>query len=545
MAYLLPKKVVRCFGVSGVENLFIDKPMQIGFNEPLLCDFSANSYIILDFGKEIVGSVRIITRQVEGNNRIRLRFGESVGETCSEIGFKNSTNDHATRDMVVNLQTYSDMCFGQTAFRFLRIDFIDNTSALIKSIVANLEINNEKVIGKFHSDDKLVNKIFDTAAYTVRLCLQNGMIWDGVKRDRLVWIGDMYPEVFALDSLYKKVDNIENSLDFIKDQTELPKWMNRYPTYSMWWILILKEHYNGKGNLTYLEKQKEYLVGLVEQLKQCISDDGHIDFSIIKGVENAGYFIDWPSHPQEESDEIKTNDEAAGVQALAVLAFKAAKELYSILGIDNSFIDGVIRKITEKKYSVIKMKQIASLRILAGIGDENDKKIVTENGAKGLSTFMSYFILKAVSSFGEYEKSLSMMKEYYGAMLDLGATTFWEDFDMEWLSDNVCGITKLATRSQKDIHGDFGAFCYKGYRHSLCHGWSSGVIPYLMHVVAGIEIKSPGCKEIAINPHLSGLKHLKVTYPTPYGKLTVEHRVDENGKVNTMVNAPSQIKIIK
>ena len=32
---------------------------------------------------------------------------------------------------------------------------------------------------------------------------------------------------------------------------------------------------------------------------------------------------------------------------------------------------------------------------------------------------------------------------------------------------------------QRDIHGDFGAFCYQGFRHSLCHGWSAGVIGFL------------------------------------------------------------------
>ena len=66
-----------------------------------------------------------------------------------------------------------------------------------------------------------------------------------------------------------------------------------------------------------------------------------------------------------------------------------------------------------------------------------------------------------------------MMKEYYGAMLDKGATTFWEDFDIEW-AENSCRIDELPKDGEKDIHGDFGAFCYKGFRHSLCHGWSAG-----------------------------------------------------------------------
>ena len=34
--------------------------------------------MVLDFGKEISGGVRILTYQVKGNKRVRPRFGESL-----------------------------------------------------------------------------------------------------------------------------------------------------------------------------------------------------------------------------------------------------------------------------------------------------------------------------------------------------------------------------------------------------------------------------------------------------------------------------------
>ena len=71
------------------------------------------------------------------------------------------------------------------------------------------------------------------------------------------------------------------------------------------------------------------------------------------------------------------------------------------------------------------------------------------------------------------------MKEYYGGMLSVGATTFWEDFDIEWLN-NSARIDEVVSNDKKDIHGDFGDHCYKGFRHSFCHGWSSGVIRFIM-----------------------------------------------------------------
>ena len=83
--------------------------------------------MILDFGRELSGGVRILTFSVKGNQRIRLRFGESVSEACSPLGktrgFGKSTNDHSLRDFEVDLQNYSDMTFGQTGY-FVSVGFL-------------------------------------------------------------------------------------------------------------------------------------------------------------------------------------------------------------------------------------------------------------------------------------------------------------------------------------------------------------------------------------------------------------------------------------
>ena len=89
---------------------------------------------------------------------------------------------------------------------------------------------------------------------------------------------------------------------------------------------------------------------------------------------------------------------------------------------------------------------------------------------------MSYYILTAIASRNK-ALAIELMKEYYGAMLDRGATTFWEDFHMEWLEGS--GRIDAIDLTKKDIHGDYGAHCYVGFRHSLCHGWSAGVAKFI------------------------------------------------------------------
>ena len=82
------------------------------------------------------------------------------------------------------------------------------------------------------------------------------------------------------------------------------------------------------------------------------------------------------------------------------------------------------------------------------------------------------------------------------------------------------------------------------FRHSFCHGWTAGVIPYLVETVAGIKTEGAGTRRIVIKPHLSGLKHVKVNFPTPYGIVKVEHTLQENGEVKTIVDAPSAVEVI-
>ena len=116
--------------------------------------------------------------------------------------------------------------------------------------------------------------------------------------------------------------------------------------------------------------------------------------------------------------------------------------------------------------------------MLAGhIGiDDGIQRLLTEGGAKGISAFMSYYILHALCVSDGKTEAVRLLKEYFGYMLDLGATTFWEEFKTDW-AEHACSVDVIPEEGEWDIHGDFGAFCYTGYRHSLCHGWAAGPTP--------------------------------------------------------------------
>jgi hypothetical protein len=352
------------------------------------------------------------------------------------------------------------------------------------------------------------------------------MLWDGIKRDRLVWAGDMHPEILSILSLFGEHRCVEESLIFARKEAPLPNFMNGIPSYSLWWLLIISDYYMHNKNLSFLEKEKKYITELIILIDSLIDNEGNLNFNF--------FFLDWPS---SDSKEVK-----AGVYALCEYAIKKTKLIYSALGLELDILQRILLKLN-KTLDGGCFKQIHAIKVLCGHSKaDNIIHKLLDGGAKGLSTFMSY-ILMSIAKAGKTTEALDIMKEYYGAMLNLGATTFWEDFNIDWTA-NCNRIDNLPEIGQKDIHKDFGNYCYKGYRHSLCHGWSSGPVPFLMQNILGIKELEPGCRVIEIKPNLGNLKYAKGTYPTPYGLIEIEH-INNNGKIISKITGPENVELIQ
>ena len=183
---------------------------------------------------------------------------------------------------------------------------------------------------------------------------------------------------------------------------------------------------------------------------------------------------------------------------------------------------------------------------LTGLMDKGkaNQEYLSYNGSHGFSTFFGFFMLEAMAAANNYQGAMNVIREYWGAMLDLGATTFWEDFNMKWLP-NAAPIDEIVPEGKKDIHGDYGDYCYKGFRHSLCHGWASGPTYWLSRHVLGICPMEPGFKTVSIRPNLGDLEWVEGTYPTPYGEIKVRHEKGADGKVKSQIEVPEGVKVVK
>ncbi|MBT9188282.1 alpha-L-rhamnosidase-related protein [Zobellia russellii] len=544
-SYLVPRQIIWQSDTSGksiqnAETLLQTGNGQVAVNDENLFRFVSTENekpgILLDFGKEIHGGIKISMgiRKSKTPLKLRLRFGESVGEAMSEIGGRqNATNEHSLRDFIIEVPWLGSVEVGETGFRFLRVDVVDSgEDAPIKSIEAAFVYRDIPYLGSFESDDERLNEIWLTGAYTVHLNMQN-YLWDGIKRDRLVWVGDMHPEVMTINTVFGNHEIVSKSLDLARDQHPLPQWMNGISSYSMWWLLIHKNLYDYHGNLSYLKEQEPYMIGLLDQLSTFIDKDN-------KEILNGNRFLDWPTSEKPEAIH-------AGLQAMMVMTFQAGADMMSILSrpeLQEKY-NKIADRLKKHKPKDNTTKQAAALMVLASLKDAQkaNSKVLTKDGVQRMSTFYGYYILEAMAKVKDYNGALRVIRDYWGGMLDLGATTFWEDFDILDIT-NSGPIDKLIPESNNDIHGDFGEYCYVGYRHSLCHGWASGPTAWLSQHVLGINVMDGGNK-VKIAPNLGDLKWVRGSFPTKYGVLKVSHTIGADGNVKTEIDAPEGLDVIQ
>ena len=96
---------------------------------------------------------------------------------------------------------------------------------------------------------------------------------------------------------------------------------------------------------------------------------------------------------------------------------------------------------------------------------------------------------------------------------------------------------------KKDLHGDFGAYCYVGFRRSFCHGWASGPTAWLSQNILGVKPLDPGFKRVRIAPQLGRLAWAEGAYPTPLGPIKVRHERQPDGSVKSDIQAPAGITV--
>lgn len=510
--YIPVKRIVANNNVEFVDLLIGNEEYQLFMHHiRQTVKFPPASSVVLDFGAAFHGGIRMNFPCQSA--KIKVTFGESVSEA---IGTPDQS--HSCKSTILDLPCCGMTEYGNTVFRFVKIENVTDETIECQNIIGVALERDIEVTGSFNSSDERLNKIWKTAIRTVHLCMQD-YLYDGAKRDRIVWMGDMHPEIKGIHCAFSDNSIIRDSLEFIVRQTPEGKPINGICSYPCWFIISVWEYFMATADYDFLQKNAYFIESTLKMYSAFVDGNGRECIPERR-------FLDWPNNDNEGAKH-------AGLQALLYWMMIDGAKILNIIEKDSSFAVNCAEKLKKHLPSPCGRKAPAALLTLNGFGDF--RNVLEDRPFNDVSTFYGYYMLLAKDTV----PALELIRRYWGAMLDFGATSFWEDFDLEWVR-NASPIDRLPQKGKDDLHADFGNYCYKGLRHSLSHGWSCGPAPFLSERVLGVRFLAPGGSKIAVKPDLGDLEYVEGTFPTPHGIIKIS--ADKSGKVS--VDAPDNVDII-
>jgi len=295
--------------------------------------------------------------------------------------------------------------------------------------------------------------------------------------------------------------------------------VNGLDDYTFHWILGLARYISHSGDVRYLQKVWQYL----SSATYAIMSPARMEKGLYQAFPDGNMFVDWVPQSQESKLLSGRMMHAWALSEAAFLAnvigkekeeehwrgaFETAKDAL------NDFWNASRGLYLDKDGNAPCHAQF--LAILAGVADDDMKKRLSESilsNDSGLADkvgtpYMKYFELKALSLVGKRKEMVDEIRRYWGGMIDMGATTFWEAF--------------TPGESKKESLAMYG----RPFARSLSHAWAAGAAALLACDVVGLRQKGIGWADFSYEKQLPsdmGIDHLDITIPTPKGDLRVEY----------------------
>lgn len=455
-------------------------------------DVTSGDERIVDFGRETFVSVRL--EGLEGQTAVY--YGESLGETYSD---RCVIVDHANKfeeSDEFNHEDQFDKSARKTnllrarACRFIR--FTGDTKFTLKAFWIRPEYQD---ISLFESSDEKLKKIWDVSKYTLWLCAPMFFL-DGIKRDRWPWAGDACITARMNYYSFFDADIVRRTLIILRGEPQ-NSVVNGILEYSFYWFIALYDYYFYTGDLDFIRRNYSYAKQLI---------DGYIRKTENRLLPNFGawLFIDW--------HDIEKSGYNCCVQMLYGASLKYMAEFAGLLGYGDDaeyykgLYDELYIKVNDIYWDSAKHAYVSTycngkpseqvrrhqnyLAVILGYADRERTEDIIKNVLKNDSVpklttpFYKFFEYEILCRYGMVHEAFDMMKSYYGSMIDLGATTIWEEFDPDM--------------SGEEHYAMYG----EPYDKSLCHAWGAGTLYFVGAYLAGVKPTAPGYAQFEVSPEI-------------------------------------------
>ncbi|MGS2761101.1 family 78 glycoside hydrolase catalytic domain [Sinomicrobium sp. M5D2P9] len=468
-----------------------------------------NNGFITDFGKETFGFIRL--HGLKGKGKVNLYYGESEEEARSVEACE--TLDEIIVDGTL-LETYT--LDTSKAFRYVQVR--TEGTAQVDSVSMLYEYLPLEYRGEFKSSDDLLNKIWEVSAYTMHLTTREFFI-DGIKRDRWIWSGDAYQSYLMNYYLFFDNPSVKRTLFALRGKDPVNSHINTIMDYSFYWFLGVYDYYLYSGDEDFI---RQIYPGMVSLMDFCL--ERRNENNMMQGLAGDWVFIDWADGLSKEGEVsfeqllLARSLEAMSLCAGIVEDNEAAatyKKEAEVLKQDifrafwseekQAFLHNRVAGKTKDKVTRYTNMFAIFFDYLDGKQKQGVKQnVLLNDDVQQITTpYMRFYELEALCAMGEQEYVLDEIRDYWGGMLDLGATSFWEKYD-----PSEKGADQLA------MYG-------RPFGKSLCHAWGASPIYLFGKYYLGVKPTAPGYETYSVEPNLGGLKWMEGKVPAPKGEIEV------------------------
>ncbi len=461
--------------------------------------------VLMDFGRMVNGTVRVMFADVWASGRsageVTVAYGESAAE-ATDLTWCYYKSEHVISGDVLR----------RRAFRYL---YIPGCRVGQVSCVATHQWVPIPVKASFWCDDEKMNRIWDVAKETYRLC--SGLFFiDGIKRDRWIWSGDAYQSYFVNPYLFMDEEIDKRTILALRGNQDIVQHINTIVDYSMLWLISIEKEYWMTGDKGFVQMLYSKMEGMMGLLESQLDEHG-----FIRGRERDWIFIDW-------SDIDKTGAVCAE-QVLLLKCYETMAFCGKLLAVDYQKYEQAYEKLkanlfaffwNEEKGAFIdsyesgKNHVTRHANIFAILFDVTDKvqtrsiidRVLLNPEITQITTpYFKFFELDVWGKTGHLDKVYDAIRDYWGGMIDRGAVTFWEDYD--------------AAQGEPEQYGMYG----DPFGKSLCHAWGASPIYLLGRYFLGVRPLEPGYKTFEAKPQLSYLGKLDCVVPVKGGSVSIKY----------------------
>lgn len=463
-------------------------------------DFSPS--LLLDFGRDVTGYPEIVI-QDSGGGIIDVLYGESL-QLVRVDRFILKGGRQTLRP------------FNRRTFRYMKLLF-QETPRRIEIDRINMAMDTYPVAytGAFTCSDVLLNRIWEVGRTTIHLSMLDHFV-DCPWRERTIYGGDVYNEnliahyAFGDPRLNRKTLRQMFAIQY--PEGALPPYGpyrgcdGFYPSWTAFFGLAFLDHYALTGDRAFLDELWPAFSRLLDwAMHELDANDPHLIGRPAKGRKFSEWntspksvFGAWDNFPflvllRRSAELARTLGKSREAHRYAAAARRMAATLRNTMIDADGFAvpyphDAAAQPRTQSDSAYL----LWSGLLEAAEGSALAAKL-TAPELKPIDTpFFALLLAEGLFAYGDAARALAFIRSYYGALLDRGATTFWEHFSLQW----PAGVVTPS---------------------SLCHGWSAGPTYSLPAHVLGIQPLEPGFATVLFEPQLGDLTWARGTVPTPHG----------------------------